>query len=81
MSESRTGKKRAPFSEETKRKMSKAKKGKTTWNKGKHHSEETRKKLSENNFMRRLPSLYKTYKENGGELKWHEFMKNYKDII
>jgi group I intron endonuclease len=33
--------------EETKRKISEAKKGKSSYNKGKRHSEETRKKLSE----------------------------------
>ena len=40
ISEIKTGKKRPPFSEETKRKMSEA-------HKGKRHSEETRRKISE----------------------------------
>lgn len=44
------GKKRKPFSEEWKRNMSEAKKGKPTWNKGlkglQHHSEEAKRKLS-----------------------------------
>ena len=35
------------FTEEHKRKMSEAKKGKTTWIKGKHHTEETKQKISE----------------------------------
>ena len=34
-------------SEETRRKISKAKKGNPTWIKGRHHSEETRRKISE----------------------------------
>ncbi|MBA7606860.1 hypothetical protein ES703_14011 [subsurface metagenome] len=40
ISEIKTGKKRAPFSEETRRKMSEA-------HKGKRHSEETKRKISE----------------------------------
>lgn len=35
------------LSEETKKKISDANKGKQSWMKGKHHSEETRKKMSE----------------------------------
>ena len=57
ISESKKGKKRAPFSEEHRRKMSEAKKGRTfseetrrkmsEAKKGKHRSEETRRKISE----------------------------------
>ena len=41
------GKKRAPFTEEHRRKLSEAKKGNPGFWKGKHLSEETKKKLSE----------------------------------
>lgn len=41
------GKKRKPFTEETRRKMSEAHKGQLSWNIGKHHSDETRRKMSE----------------------------------
>lgn len=49
ISESLKGRKRGPFSEEHKRKLSEAKKGKQSSNKGKHWklSEETKKKISE----------------------------------
>jgi hypothetical protein len=42
------GKKREPFSEETKRKMGESKIGKKYWL-GKHHSEETKRKISKGN--------------------------------
>lgn len=42
-----SGKKRKPFSEEWKRKISEATTGERNPNFGKHHSEETRKKMSE----------------------------------
>ena len=41
------GKKRKPFTEETRRKMSESHKGQLSWNIGKHHSDETRRKMSE----------------------------------
>ena len=41
------GKKREPFSEEWRQKMSESHKGKEGWNKGKPRSEETKRKLSE----------------------------------
>ena len=44
MSESAKGR---IFSEETKRKLSEARKGKIPWNKGKPASEETKRKISE----------------------------------
>lgn len=58
ISEAFKGKKRGPRSEETKQKISKTKKGthvwnkgktglQTAWNKGKHHSEETKQKIKD----------------------------------
>ena len=41
------GKKRGPFSEETKRKISEACKERPAWNKGKHLSDEAKRKISE----------------------------------
>ena len=46
MSEVNKGKKRQPFSEEWKRKLSESKLGNKNWL-GKHHSEETKRKISE----------------------------------
>lgn len=40
-----------PISEETREKLSLSHKGKITWMKGKHHSEETRKKLQESSRL------------------------------
>ena len=47
MSEAQKGKKKKPFSEEHKRKLSEAKKGKPSPNKGSTLSEETKRKISE----------------------------------
>lgn len=58
------GKKRKPFSDEWKRKISEAKKGTPAWNKGKTgiYSEETRKKISEANKRRSCPNKGKHWK-------------------
>jgi group I intron endonuclease len=53
------GGKNAPISEETKKKMSAAKVGKSTWTKGKHLSEEHRKHLSEAWQDGKIRSRYK----------------------
>ena len=47
ISESKKGKKLAPFSEETRKKMSEAKKGEKNAFYGKHHTDDTRRKISE----------------------------------
>jgi hypothetical protein len=49
-------KKRKPISEETRRKMSEARKGKASVTKGKSFSEETKKKMSASQFKRLPPS-------------------------
>ena len=47
LSESHKGKSRKPFSEEARKHMSEAHKGQPAWNKGKLHSEETKRRISE----------------------------------
>ena len=54
LSESHKGKKRKPFSEEHRRKIREANKGQIAWNKGKQHSAETRKKMSESHKCKTL---------------------------
>ena len=48
------GKNGCPVSEETRKKISEIKKGKQSWNKGKHWSEETRKKILESQKNRKI---------------------------
>jgi hypothetical protein len=38
-------------------------------------SDETKKKISENNGIKKIHSLYLKYKSNGGTIGWHEFQK------
>ena len=45
--------------------------------KGIHHTEETKRRISENNVMPKIAAAYKKYKANGGSLKWHDFLKEY----
>lgn len=68
------GKKCGPYSEERKRKMSKARKGKPTWNKGIPMSGEQKKKIS--NTLTSVTELYREYKVNGGNMSWNDFRKN-----
>lgn len=49
MSEAKKGKKRKPYTKETRQKLSEANKGRVSPNKGKHYSDELKKKISESN--------------------------------
>ena len=67
--------------DESKEKMSKAHLGKSAyWAKGVSPSEETRQKLHYLNMENRglVLEKYKTYRNNGGTLKWNEFQKQVK---
>jgi len=67
--------------DESKKKMSKAGLGKSAyWAKGVSPSEETRLKLHYLNMENRglVLEKYKTYRNNGGTLKWNEFQKQVK---
>lgn len=44
---------------------------------GKHHSHETKRKMSETNC--KLSVLYHAYKDNGGTLSWNEFQRALKN--
>ena len=57
------------MTEEHKRKIGSANKGKTTWIKGKHHSEETRKKISASNIGMPNPMSEETRKKISVALK------------
>lgn len=63
---------RPPMTEETKRKIGQANKGKITWIKGKHHSKQTKHKISEsnkkNNYMKnRTGDLHHFYGKKHSE--------------
>ena len=92
----RKGKKLEDFvadPETARKRMSEAKKGYTPWNKGKicphvtkakkgkHLSEETKRKMSESHKGKNSTCnlAYKEYKENGGPLSWNEFQKEMKN--
>jgi len=67
--------------DESKEKMRKARLGKSAyWAKGVSPSEETRLKLHYLNMENRglVLEKYKTYRNNGGTLKWNEFQKQVK---
>lgn len=67
--------------DESKKKMSNAHLGKSAyWTKGVSPSEETRLKLHYLNMGNRglVLEKYKTYRNNGGTLKWNEFQKQVK---
>ena len=49
-------------------------------NYGKRFSEEHRKKMSLNNGSRSLSRMYARYKSSGGELKWKQFLRSYKEL-
>ena len=83
ISESHKGDKNPMFgkhlSDETKRKLSDKLKGENNPMFGKPFSEEHKRKLSENNFIKKISKEYKIYRQNGGQLKWHEFLREYKN--
>lgn len=72
------------LSEETKRKMSEARKGKSSWNKGIPHSKETRRKISESqkgktyqkeeSYRRKMSNSLK------GRIPWNKGLTKYSDI-
>lgn len=61
---------REPFSEERKRKISAVKKGKTPWNKGKTHSEETRAKISAAKKGKKLSEEYRAKLSAAQKARW-----------
>ena len=46
-----------------------------TYRKGKHLSEESKKKVSESNYARKAAPLYREYKASGGSLNWNQWQK------
>lgn len=85
MSEAHKGKKMPPFTDEHRRNIGLASKGriftedvrKRMSEKIKNRPKEWKQKLSENSAAKKLSSVYKDYKSNGGQLKWNEFQKEY----
>lgn len=73
-----------PVSEETRKKISEAHRGKTPWNAGKHLSEETKRKLSESHKGQRSPmkgkhlsieTRKKLSEANKGQIPWNKGKK------
>lgn len=61
------------YSDDTKRRMGSSNRGKTTWNKGKHHSIETRKKIAEkarNRKPRKLSLEHRRKLKECAKLQW-----------
>ena len=79
---SNLGKKR---SDKTRQRISESKVGVFSGEKnpfyGKTHSEEVKSRLSiaAKEQFKELKVIYKVYRDNGGELKWNEFRKQYKE--
>lgn len=70
------GKKRAPFSDDTRRKMSEAKKCNNHPLYRKHHSEETKRKMSESRKGKKFSAEHKRKMSESLKLRWSKLKKN-----